>query len=177
MPQFASATGQSSPNFVSGSGGGSFPRALELLGELVMLTPIEIEKVPGYEGKGMIDRLTADTVVLTGDRAGEYPAMWWSQSPIVKAAATVLRRGNGDIILGRLWRFPQSSNKAKYPTRQAIEEALANWRPGQPDVKYAWALETFTAEDAALATSYINGEIKLGGAGGDGRDEDDVFED
>lgn len=176
MPNFAGASGQSTPNFVSGSGGGNFPKAIELLGELVMLTPIEIEKVTGYEGKGQIDRLTADTVVLTGDRAGEYPAMWWSQSPIVKAAATVLRRGNGDVILGRLYRFPQSGNKAKYPTRQAIEEALQNWRPGQPDVKYAWALETFTAEDAALATRFIEGSYKLGGDTVDA-DADSVFDD
>jgi len=91
--------------------------------------------------------------------------------PIVKAAKEVLRRGNGDIILGRLWRFPQTGNKAKFPTRQAIEEALQNWRPGQPDVKYAWALETFTAEDAALATKFLEGGLSLGGS------DEDVFED
>lgn len=171
MPQFAGANGQTTPKFVSGSGGGTFPKAIELLGQLVMLTPIQVETVPGYEGKGTTERLTADTVVLTGDRAGEYPSMWWGQSPIVKAAKEVLRRGNGDIILGRLYRFPQTGNKAKFPTRQAIEEALQNWRPGQPDVKYAWALETFTAEDAALATKFLEGGVTLGGA------DEDVFED
>lgn len=161
MPSFAGDNGQAIPNFVPGSGGGNFPKAVELFGELIMLTPIEIETVPGYEGKGTVDRLTADTVVLTGDRQGEYPSMWWSQSPIVNAAKNVLRRGKGDIILGRLYRFPQSGNKAKFPTRQAIEKALAEWRPGSPDVKFAWALETFTAEDAAIATAFLNGERAL----------------
>jgi hypothetical protein len=174
MPQFADSNGQTTtqkPKFVSGSGGGTFPKAIELLGELIMLTPIRVETVPGYEGKGTTERLTADTVVLTGDRAGEYPSMWWGQSPIVKAGEEVLRRGNGDIILGRLYRFPQSGNKAKFPTRQAIEDALANWRPGKPDVKFAWALETFTPEDAALATRFIEGDLVLGGS------DEDVFED
>lgn len=171
MPRFAGSDGRTTPKFVSGSGGGTFPKAIELLGQLVMLTPIQVETVPGYEGKGTTERLTADTVVLTGDRAGEYPSMWWGQSPIVKAAKEVLRRGNGDIILGRLYRFPQTGNKAKFPTRQAIEEALQNWRPGQPDVKYAWALEAFTPEDAELATRYLRGEHDLGG------DVEDVFED
>ncbi len=172
MPNFAGSNGQTTPSFVSGSGGGTFPKAAELFGQLIMLTPIEIETVPGYEGKGTTDRLTADTVVLTGDRAGEYPSMWWGQSPIVKAAREVLRRGNGDIILGRLYRFPQTGNKAKFPTRQAIEEGLANWRPGQPEVKYAWALETFTQEDAALATRFLEGDLKLGAA-----DQGDPFAD
>lgn len=178
MPKFTAggntATEPEKRTFVSGSGGGNFPKAADLFGALVMLTPVEVETVPGYEGKGTTERLTADTVVLDGPHQGEYPSMWWSQSPIVSAAKAVLRKNKGEIILGRLYRFPQSSNKAKYPTRQDIEKALARWRPGRPDVNFAWALEKFTEEDQELAERYLDGDLEFEAAELEG---DDAFED
>lgn len=175
MPNFAGSNGSApAPKFVSGSGGGNFPKATELFGELIMLTPVEVETVPGYQGKGTTERLTADTVVLTGEHAGEFPAMWWGQSPIVKAAQQVLRRGTGDIILGRLYRFPQTANKAKFPTREAIEAGILAWRPGQPEVKFAWALETFTDEDQKIAEAYFAGG---GVQASESTEQDDPFGD
>lgn len=161
MPKFT--TGEEAParKFVSGSGGGNYPKAADLFGALVMLTPIEVETVPGFEGKGTAERLTADTVVLDGPCQGEYPSMWWGQSPIVNAGKQSLRRDDGSIILGRLYRFPQAGNKEKYPTREAIETALAKWRPGKPEVRYAWALEKFTDEDQALAEKYLDGDFEF----------------
>lgn len=164
MPKFSSGsstTEKAKPKFVSGSGGGNFPKAADLFGELVMLTPVEVETVPGYEGKGTTERLTADTVVLTGPHQGEYPSMWWGQSPIVAAGKRVLRKGDDSIILGRLYRFPQAGNKAKYPTRQDIEKALKRWRPGKPDVNFAWALEQFDEDDAELAERYLDGDFEF----------------
>jgi hypothetical protein len=157
-----SGTQAAPPTFAQPTGGGVFPKPVDIVGELVMLTPVKIEQVPGYEGKGFVDRLTADTVVLTGSRRGEYPEMWWNQETIVKNAKSILRQASqgGQItpILGRLVRFPQKNNRDKYPTPEAIEAALANWRPGQPDVKFAWGLSRFSDEDAQIATAWINGD-------------------
>lgn len=176
MPSFTTDGTAPSPKFVSGTGGGNYPKAADLYGALVMLTPVQVETVPGFEGKGTAERLTADTVVLDGDFQGEFPSMWWGQSPIVKAGKEALRRGDGSIILGRLFRFPQSGNKDKFPTREALEKAIASWRPGKPEIRYAWALEKFSDEDQALAQSYLQGDLTLSQPDSD-EDEDDPFED
>ena len=150
-----------SQQFSQPSGGGVFPKLPEILGELVMLTPSKIEQVPGYEGQGIVDRLTADTVVLTGPRRGEYPDMWWGQKTIVKNGEKMLRQAaqtGGPVtpILGRVTRFPQKNAPESTPAE--TEAALANWRPGQPQVKYAWGLSKFSDEDAAIATAWLQGD-------------------
>jgi hypothetical protein len=78
----------------------------------------------------MVDQLTADLVILDGPRAGEeYDSMWFNQQPIVKAAQAALRKGVPSI-LGRVHRYPRNDDKGKYPDREALEAALASWRPG-----------------------------------------------
>jgi hypothetical protein len=176
MPRFTDDENAPAPRFSSGTGGGVYPKAIELFECLVMITPIEIETVPGFGGKGTAERLTADTVVFEGERAGEYPSMWWGQQPIVRAAAEGMRRGDGTILLGRLVRFPTSANKTQYKDRAALEKALATWRPGKPEIQYAWALEKFTPEDQAKAEKYLRGELVLAPAE-PGEEEKDPFAD
>ena len=57
-----------------------------------------ISSTPSRASSRATERLTADTVVLDGEFQGEYPSMWWGQSPIVKTAAEALRRKDGSII-------------------------------------------------------------------------------
>lgn len=154
------ATPSGDPFGQPAAGGGTYPKPQDLIGELVMLTPEKIETVADNFNKGnMVDRLTADTVVLSGDRAGEsFDSMWWNQTSVVKAGAAALRK-NQRMILGRLRRFPISEDvKAGKFNRgdwQAIETALANWTPKSPAVRFAVALDLFTDEDAAVARAYL----------------------
>lgn len=164
QPNGAPSIDPSDPFGQPAGGGGSFPKPAELFGELLLITPLAVESVPDTYAKNkpgepiqMKDRLTADTVVLTGERAGEeFDAMWWSQGPVVKAGQAALRKGV-KAILGRLYRFPINEDKkaGKYTTRQDLEMALASWKPGMPNVRIAWALEQFTAEDAQIARAYL----------------------
>lgn len=140
------------------TGGGSYPRVYELFGELVLIKPIKIETVPSKHNEGqMVDRLTADTVVLTGEFAGEeYDGMHWYQAPIAGAGKTAMKQGV-PAILGRVLRFPTAQDKKSgtYSTKEDVEAALANWKVGQPNIRFAWALEQFTEEDANIARAYI----------------------
>jgi hypothetical protein len=143
-------------------GGGTFPKVQELISELVMLTPKLIENVPDNFNKGkMVDRLTADLVVLTGERAGQaYPDMWFQQAPITKAGRKALD-DNQRMILGRLRRFPVNEDvkAGTYPRGdwQAIETALLNWRPGTGvTIRFAVALDRYDEDDAAIARNYLN---------------------
>lgn len=139
-------------------GGGEYPKIAELFGALIMLRPGEIKKVPDNFNKGQeVDQLTADTIVLTGERAGEeYADMWWNNAPIVKAARHAMKNGS-PAILGRLYRYPTNDDvkAGKYKTREDVETALANWRPGTPNVRFAWVLENFTDADRQIALEYL----------------------
>lgn len=140
-------------------GGGEYPKIVELFGELLMLRPSGIKKVPDNFNKTGpdVDQLVADTIVLSGQRAGEeYTDMWWNNAPIVKAARHAMNNGS-PAILGRLYRYPTNDDvkAGKYKTRHDIEVALANWRPGTPNVRFAWVLENFTPEDREIALAYL----------------------
>lgn len=144
------------------AGGGEYPKPINLLGALLLITPVKIDTVADKFNTAVPNattkRLSADTVVLTGDRAGEsFSEMFWSQKPIVAAAETAMRNGVA-AILGTLRRVPigQDKKENKYPTLEAFEEALENWRPshGAP-IRSAWILERFTEEDAKIARDYL----------------------
>lgn len=174
MPSFAGSADTAAPRFASGGGGGTFPKMPALVGALVMLKPLDIENVPGFEGQGMKDRLTADTTVLDGPERGEYPSMWWGQSGIVKKAAGLLRKNaqDPDLILGRLRRYPKKEFAKYWATPQALEAAIANGNTPVPNNAYFWVIEDgdTRADDIALATKVLAGEVRL-----DAPDEDDPF--
>jgi hypothetical protein len=136
----------------------------ELVGELIMLTPIEVESVPQPKefGGGMKDRLTADTVVLTGQRAGEYPSMWWGQSGIVKKGKDILRANRGDLILGRIYRFPKRDMMKHYPSPAALEAAFKAAADGKappvPNTAYFWSINDPAQDEIQAATEYLGGK-------------------
>jgi hypothetical protein len=153
------------PQFKSGSGGGKFPKKEELFGELVMLTPVEVVKVQKYKGKPgeTSERLTADTVVLTGQFAGEeFSEMWWTPDGIIKTAKAELRKpvDQRNPILGRLIRFPQNATRDEYPTAEAIEAGIVafNERKIKEMPGFAWGLSQFTQEEEDIAVAYLNGD-------------------
>lgn len=146
------------------SGGGTFPKAGELIGELVMLSPTKIEQQQKYRAPAgeMQDRLTATTVVLTGERAGQsYDEMWWTNSSIVKAGRAAMSKGQR-MILGRLRRFPINEDvkagKFKAGDWEGVEAALKTWAADPLKVEkpsFAICLDQYTEEDAAVAREYL----------------------
>lgn len=172
----AEGNGSATDPFGQPATGGNFPKLVDLLGCLLMLTPQKIEEVPDNFNKGQTtNRLTTTVLVCDGPPADQYteagvappnedtaakwvgksyPRMWINSSPIVKAAEVAMEEGT-KAILGRLWRFPVSDDKEKYADRWALEQALLNWRPGQAAIRYAWSLERYTDEEAALAREVI----------------------
>jgi hypothetical protein len=135
------------------------PKVNDLFGRLLLLTPSVIEKVPGYQNKGVVDRVTADVVVLDGGEFEGSPTpalitdMYFSQAALVGTLRKALR--TGQPVLGRLYRNPTKDNSSKYPTREALEAAFTAWRPGQEAIQYVWTLEGFTEDEAAVARQYL----------------------
>jgi hypothetical protein len=163
QPNGSSATATIDP-FGQPPTGGGYPKVHELFDALVLITPIEVKLVKDNFKKddpdAKVKQLTADLVILDGPRAGEeYDSMWLNQQPIVKAGEKALRHGIPSV-LGRVHRYPTNDDKkaGKYTTREDIEAALASWRPGQPAVRYAWALSPFDESDAQKARAYLAGK-------------------
>jgi hypothetical protein len=164
LDPFAQADGSPSVNPTDpfgqpSGGGGDFPKPAELNGCLLLLTPVKFEQVQAYQQAPgvMATRLSADTVVLTGLRAGEsFDSMYWSQKPIVAAAEKAVR-DKIPAILGTLRRVPigADAKSGKYPTTEALEAALDAWRPGSAPIQFAWVLEKFAPEDAQIARDYL----------------------
>lgn len=143
-------------------GQSSWFKPLDHFGELLLITPKSVQAVTKpprnpQDTPKVIDQLTADVVVLDGPKAGTVlKGVWIEQDQLVKAG----KRGldSGEDVLGRLFRFPQRAVKTVYPDRHALEQGMQTWRSGQPnEPKYAWGLENFTDEDAAVADAYLSG--------------------
>lgn len=173
MPSFGNENGSSAPSFGSNAGG-SFPKYSELVGALVLLDPrsFEWEKVPGYKAKPgdeLVERLSADTTVLDGPHAGDYPGMWWGHQDVRKKAHSAERRG--DYVLGRLIRTPKSEFKKYYADEAALEAAFASGAPVSPS-SYIWKITDggTRAADLELATKYLAGEVQLVPEDEDGAD-------
>lgn len=165
MPNFAGAQGDRRvPNFTGAGGSGNFKSANDLIGDLLMLTPIKVEEVPQKPeyGGGVKRRLTADTVVLDGPHKGDYPSMWWGQKVIVEKADDILRRDTDQIILGRLVRKPKKEFTKYWATADDLEAAFDKAARGEtppiPQNAYFWTMLDMSDEDVAIATAYVNGE-------------------
>lgn len=142
--------------------GGKYPKLADLIGELLLIAPVKIESVPKYKGQPgeMSDRLTADVIILTGERAGEeYTGMWIGNTPIVESARAHLRTGQ-KMSLGRIRRFPQSDDTKKglysggWPD---IEQAFLDFRAGilKEPPRYAIAQDQYTDDEAQTARGYL----------------------
>lgn len=145
-----------------------FPSMDDLYSRLVLMTPQKLEVVPKKEehGGGEQERYTTDVVVLDGghveyggefdfgDLPCELDGMYIFNTPIIGALKGAHRKHTA--VLGRVWRVPVKANRDKYPTREAIQAALDNWRIGMPKISFGWALGDFTQEDADLAMKYLD---------------------
>jgi hypothetical protein len=172
----AKTNGSGKDPFGQPAGGGGFPKVADLFGCLLLIKPIKVESVPDYQDRTkMRDQLTADVTVIDGPPepyAGTEPNpyvgktynnMWLNNKTLVTAGEAALRDGT-PAILGRLWRFPQTSEvkAGKYTDRHDLEakeaEIQANWRPGMPapePPKIAWGLEKYTDEEAQMARDFL----------------------
>ena len=142
--------------FSQPAGGGSYVKLDDIPGELLLISPIEINEEPDRFNEGRTrDVMTADVIVLTGDNQGEYNGMKLSQSTIVKTGKAALRKGQ-KRVLGRLRRFPTSAYKKSSGTAtwQEIEEQLEDPKKAR-NVKFAWGLDQFSEADATLARQYL----------------------
>jgi hypothetical protein len=162
---FASPAGsadQSDPFGQPATGGGKFPKAPDLNGALLLITPIKVDLVPKYQSKTgeMTERLSADTAVIQGggDYEGQsFDAMYWSQSPIVAAGQKALRQ-HTKMILGRLRRVPTKDTRSehKVETWQEFEDLADSWDYKRNKLpSFAWVLEPFDEGDAVLAREWI----------------------
>lgn len=146
--------------FAAATGGGVYPKMNDLEGKLVLLRPSVEERVPGYQGKGTQQRITADTVVFEDDGSFEvFDDMYWSQAGVVPSCRKALKPGSLPYVLGRLQMFPAKTSKdAGIDTPEKLGEALAAWaKKGGKGEKpqFFWGLDAFTDEDAAHARKYL----------------------
>jgi hypothetical protein len=141
-------------------GGGGYPKPIDLLDTLLLITPIKVEVERNQYNPEGVKTLHADVVILDGPRVGEeYNDMWWNQTSVVKAAEAAMR-AQVPSVLGRLRRFPMNEDKkaGKYATAEDIEKAFVTWKPGMANVRFAWALDKFTEDDARKARAYLAGK-------------------
>lgn len=162
MPTFGSTakirTPGPAPAF-SGTGAGFLTQAA-LIGELIAVKPIALEKSIYNEGQPDAresTRLKADVVVLTGPNKGEHPNMLLSGSPIWKKGQEILEAGSDTVLLGRMIRKTLKKYKDNWPTPEALEAAIANPQVVVPNNAYSWLIPDANAADIALATAYYEG--------------------
>ena len=146
------------------TGGGNFPKLDDLEGSLILLKPSKIETVPGYQGKGTQDRVTADAWVFGPEldpvKVETYTDMYFSQAGIVPSCRQALKPGGRPFVLGVVSKFPSKALKDKgVDTSEKVNALVAEWlRKGGKGEKpqFAWGLADFTDEQAAAARSLID---------------------
>jgi hypothetical protein len=161
MPKFAGTSGKSAPK-VEGTGGnsGSFVRQTNLVGELVIATPVEV--IHGLYNEGKPDerptrKLSADVVVLTGPHAGNHPAMHLSGGKIVDKGVEILDAKSDTVLAGRMTRVPLKKYREAWPTAEALEIAIADPKVVVPGNAYVWLIPDASAADMAKVMAYYQG--------------------
>lgn len=139
------------PTFVSAPNTSDFPRQGDLRGRLLLITPREIGHSPSQLNPGQTSEyVVSDVVVLDGGPVRsvdpkangkvfdghDFKGVWLSGVRVVNQLRGLV--GGTDKVLGRI------------NTQQGS---------GAPAKGNAWGVETnFTAQDADLATRYLNGD-------------------
>lgn len=169
----AKSTAPAPQDFGQPTGGGGYPKPIELNGSLLILEvggSITMQPGQNKDDNGqpiMVKRAEATThVVLAGPDAAEYAGqsfddMFWSQMSMVKSLEKAAAKGQ-KMLLGTLRRFPQNVEKGKpngCQTWQEIEQAFDDYRDRKrrDEPKFAWALEQYTEADAVAAREYLAG--------------------
>lgn len=162
MPNFGSTAPTRKPGTkpaFSGTGAG-FLTQPALIGELIIVTPVSIEKSIYNEGKPDAresTRLKADVVVLTGPNKGEHPNMLLSGSPIWQKGQEILEEKRDEVLLGRMIRKPLKKYKDNWASPAELEAAIADPAVVVPNNAYSWLIPDANAADIALATAYYEG--------------------
>lgn len=157
MPTFASTTGRQMPKIEGTGSGGAFIRQANLLGELIIITPVKVEIGKFNEGKPderETKKLIADVVVLTGANAGEHPGVWISGGKLIELGQTIIDQKLDSVIAGRMIRQPLKKYRTAWPTPEALEEAIADPKVVVPSNAYAWLVPNASAEDTAMIQEY-----------------------
>jgi hypothetical protein len=142
--------------------GSVYPKIDELEGQLVLVKPIRVETVPGYQGKGTTERITADVHVYD-DESGtweSYEDMYLSQLGLVPALKKKLKPGVAKpFVLGRITMAPSKPTREKgIDTPEALKKTLEEWarKGGKGDKpQFAWIFGEYTDADAVAARQYL----------------------
>jgi hypothetical protein len=145
------------------STGGNFLSQPALVGQLLIVTPVEV--VHGVYNEGKSDerptrRLKADVVVLTGEHAGNHPNLLLSGKPIVDAGEEILEDevdtpvADRTVLAGRLTRKALKKYKDNWSTPEKLEAAIADPNVVVPNNAYSWLIPTASKEDMDLVTAY-----------------------
>jgi hypothetical protein len=189
MPKFAGTSGKSGTKApkIQGTGGGStsFVRQPAIVGELVIVTPIEEHHGVYNEGKAderKTRQLTADVVVLTGPHAGTYPGMYLSGRPIIDKGVEILEDeedvpvAERTVLAGRMIRKPLKKYREAWPTPEALETAISDPKVVVPNNAYSWLIPDPSEADMAKIMAYYQGGQQAPAADDDS-DDGDPFED
>lgn len=175
MPKFGSTSGKA-PNVTGTGGNGSFIRQPALVGELVIVVPVEL-KIGKYKEGTPEERetrqLTSDVIVLTGPNKGKHPGMYLSGKPIVDKGVEILEAGEDTVMAGRMIRKPLKRFTQYWATPEALEKAIADPATPVPSNSYTWLVPDANEADMALVSAYY----EQGETVQDGADEEDPFED
>lgn len=132
-----------------------FPKPGALIGKLLVMSPVKVEKVPGKQG-GLVDRWSVDTLVVNEDGTYEaYDAMYWSQKGIATAMSKAAQ--NRRPVAATLHLYPAQDTTKKYTTEDQLlaDEAIQFWLgrggAGMPPMSVAWGLEQATDEEKPRA--------------------------
>lgn len=176
MPKFGSTSGKAPSIASTGAGGGSFIRQPALVGELVIVTPVELKLGKYKEGtpeERDTRQLTSDVVVLTGPNKGKHPGMYLSGRPIVDKGVEILEAGEDTVMAGRMTRKPLKAYRKHWATSKDLERAIADPSVVVPNNAFSWLVPDCSPEDMALVMAYY----EQGETVQDGADEEDPFED
>ena len=156
---FAANTATADDPFGEVSRGGKFPKPAELLGKLMIMSPVKVEQVQRPNSKDMQDRWSVDTYVFNEDgTVDEYESMYWSQTSIADAMRKAKKTGKP--VVGTLHLVPAQSSKKNYADEAALlqDEGIQFWLKrggsGLPPTPVAWVLEPATAEQRAKAATW-----------------------
>jgi len=140
---------------------GAWPKVPELLGKLLVLKPVSMDRVQKPNSTELQDRWKVDTWVFNDDgTVTKYAEMYWSQISVAKAMTTAVE--NGKPILGTLHLVPVKATKKQFDTEDAllgweeIQRWLARNGVGTPPTPVAWVLNPATDEESAKAIAYWN---------------------
>lgn len=146
--------------FGTPTSGGAYPKMDDLEGKLLLCRPSKIETVPGYQGKGTTERVTADVTVFDTDGSAEtFDDMYLSQAGIVPSMRKALKPGNPPFVLGVVRKFPsKTAKKDGIDTTEKLEAALTEWlKKGGKGEKpqFAWGLDQPDDEQKNTARQYL----------------------